>query len=271
MELYLGLRRRGFMRVATISTCWLPRRQHAIGLITGQARSGDRNGAGRDIAIPLHQCDDRRPDRFPRKRLQPEGPDQASANGFQIEAGVQVPAGTGAVRLSAGLWPDGKSRREIRCTALQIPTIWLTGNIPDLPTPFDETARVDLTAFAGFANGRSRPASRRSSSARLPANSTLTPAEHDAHHSHRSRNRPWPRSRDRGRRIEFDRPGRRTGAARRSWPAPTRCCRSCPTITSRCRPASRRTFGRSPIRRRCPSSCMTFLRERSANWPTTRW
>ena len=33
MELYLGLRRRGFMRVTTISTSWLPRRQHAIGLI----------------------------------------------------------------------------------------------------------------------------------------------------------------------------------------------------------------------------------------------
>ena len=35
-ELYLGLRRRGFMRVATISTGWIPRRQHAIGLIAGR-------------------------------------------------------------------------------------------------------------------------------------------------------------------------------------------------------------------------------------------
>ena len=33
MELYIGLKRRGFMRVATVSTCWIPRRQHAIGLI----------------------------------------------------------------------------------------------------------------------------------------------------------------------------------------------------------------------------------------------
>jgi hypothetical protein len=33
MELYLGLRRRGFMRVATISTSWLPRKQHTIGLL----------------------------------------------------------------------------------------------------------------------------------------------------------------------------------------------------------------------------------------------
>ena len=35
MELYLGLRRRGFMRAATISTMWMPRRQHAVGLLAG--------------------------------------------------------------------------------------------------------------------------------------------------------------------------------------------------------------------------------------------
>jgi len=39
MELYQGLRHRGFMRVTTISTSWLPRRQHAIGLLA------DRNSA----------------------------------------------------------------------------------------------------------------------------------------------------------------------------------------------------------------------------------
>jgi hypothetical protein len=36
MELYLALRRRGFIRVATTATCRIPRAQHAIGLITGQ-------------------------------------------------------------------------------------------------------------------------------------------------------------------------------------------------------------------------------------------
>jgi hypothetical protein len=36
MELYLALRRRGFLRVATTATCRLPRGQHAVGLITGQ-------------------------------------------------------------------------------------------------------------------------------------------------------------------------------------------------------------------------------------------
>ncbi len=33
MQLYLGLRRRGFIRLTTISTCWNPSRQHSIGLI----------------------------------------------------------------------------------------------------------------------------------------------------------------------------------------------------------------------------------------------
>ena len=36
LELYLALRRRGFIRVATTTTCRIPKRQHAIGLITGQ-------------------------------------------------------------------------------------------------------------------------------------------------------------------------------------------------------------------------------------------
>ena len=36
MELYLALRRRGFIRVATMATCRIPRAQHAVGLITGR-------------------------------------------------------------------------------------------------------------------------------------------------------------------------------------------------------------------------------------------
>jgi hypothetical protein len=35
MEMYLALRRRGFIRVATPETCRLPKGQHAVGLITG--------------------------------------------------------------------------------------------------------------------------------------------------------------------------------------------------------------------------------------------
>jgi hypothetical protein len=36
MELYLALRRRGFIRVATTATCRIPKAQHAVGLISGQ-------------------------------------------------------------------------------------------------------------------------------------------------------------------------------------------------------------------------------------------
>jgi hypothetical protein len=36
MELYLALRRRGIIRVATIATCRIARAQHAVGLIAGQ-------------------------------------------------------------------------------------------------------------------------------------------------------------------------------------------------------------------------------------------
>jgi len=35
LELYLALRRRGFVRVATTVTCRIPRSQHAVGLIAG--------------------------------------------------------------------------------------------------------------------------------------------------------------------------------------------------------------------------------------------
>jgi hypothetical protein len=35
LELYLALRRRGFIRVSTTATCRIPKRQHAVGLITG--------------------------------------------------------------------------------------------------------------------------------------------------------------------------------------------------------------------------------------------
>src|ERR1700738_1768851 len=36
LELYLALRRRGFIRVATTTTYRVPKGQHAVGLITGQ-------------------------------------------------------------------------------------------------------------------------------------------------------------------------------------------------------------------------------------------
>jgi hypothetical protein len=35
-EIYLALRRRGFIRIATTATCRIPRRQHTVGLIAGR-------------------------------------------------------------------------------------------------------------------------------------------------------------------------------------------------------------------------------------------
>ena len=45
MELHVGLKRRGFMRATPISTSWLPRRQHAIGLLA------DRSSAAIETAL----------------------------------------------------------------------------------------------------------------------------------------------------------------------------------------------------------------------------
>jgi len=61
------------------------------------------------------------------------------------------------------------------------PATWLAGYIPDLPTPFDERDRIDLTAFAKLCE--------RQIEAEVSAivvgetageASTLTPAEHDS-------------------------------------------------------------------------------------------
>src|SRR5579864_9192180 len=35
-------------------------------------------------------------------------------------------------------------------TSTANPATWLSGYIPDLPTPFDESGRIDLKAFAGL-------------------------------------------------------------------------------------------------------------------------
>ena len=40
LELYLALRRRGFIRAATTATCRIPKAQHAVGLIAGQNSLG---------------------------------------------------------------------------------------------------------------------------------------------------------------------------------------------------------------------------------------
>jgi hypothetical protein len=94
MELYLALRRRGFIRAATTTTCRIPRGQHAVGLIAGQSSPGT-------IEIALAQTSqflsgsaaiavliDSREGGFClkiRTRLEQMG--------FRIEAGVRCPQG----------------------------------------------------------------------------------------------------------------------------------------------------------------------------------
>jgi hypothetical protein len=94
LEMYLSLRRRGFFHVATTATCRIPRRQHAIGLITGQnslqavdatlAQISPFLSASAAIAVLI----DSRESGFSSKvrtRLE--------RIGFRIEAGVRCPQG----------------------------------------------------------------------------------------------------------------------------------------------------------------------------------
>jgi hypothetical protein len=94
MELYLALRRRGFIRVATPATCRVPRRQHAVGLIAGQNSLGATEAtlagispflcANAAVAVLI----DSRESGFSLKiRLRLE------QMGFQIEAGVRCQQG----------------------------------------------------------------------------------------------------------------------------------------------------------------------------------
>jgi hypothetical protein len=50
LELYLALRRRGFIRAATTATCRIPKAQHAVGLITGQNSPGAIEAALAEIS-----------------------------------------------------------------------------------------------------------------------------------------------------------------------------------------------------------------------------
>jgi hypothetical protein len=94
MEMYLALRRRGFIRVATPETCRVPKGQHAVGLITGRnslqaseaalARILPFLGASAAIAVLI----DSRESGFclkVRSRLEQMG--------FRIEAGVRCQQG----------------------------------------------------------------------------------------------------------------------------------------------------------------------------------
>jgi 4-hydroxy-tetrahydrodipicolinate synthase len=66
-------------------------------------------------------------------------------------------------------------------THLLKPATWLTGYLPDLPTPFDESDRIDLIAFAKLCERQIEAGVSAivvgETAGEFP---TLTPAEHDA-------------------------------------------------------------------------------------------
>jgi 4-hydroxy-tetrahydrodipicolinate synthase len=65
-------------------------------------------------------------------------------------------------------------------THLVKPVTWLAGYIPDLPTPFDESDRIDLTAFARLCERQIEAGVSAIVVAETTGEaSTLTPAEHD--------------------------------------------------------------------------------------------
>ena len=65
-------------------------------------------------------------------------------------------------------------------TVLAQPATWLTGYIPDLPTPFDEADRIDLAAFARLCERQIEAGVSAIVVGETTGEaSTLTPAEHD--------------------------------------------------------------------------------------------
>jgi hypothetical protein len=94
LELYVALRRRGFMRVATTKTCRIPKGQHAVGLITGHnslqaietALTGISQFLGASAAIAVMiDCHEAGAGLRIRGKLEQMG--------FRIEAGVRCQQG----------------------------------------------------------------------------------------------------------------------------------------------------------------------------------
>jgi hypothetical protein len=102
-------------------------------------------------------------------------------------------------------------------TALAHPASWLTGYIPDLPTPFDENGGIDLAVFAKLCERQIEAgvsaivvAETRGRGFHPGAGRTRQ------HRPRRRRDRAWPGPRYRRSGIELNQPGNRIDAASRS-------------------------------------------------------
>ena len=123
----------------------------------------------------------------------------------------------------------------------------LSGYAPALPTPFDDAGELDLPALERLCHRQVESGATAlvvcGTTGEAP---TLSRAEHDERCPSCRPRIAWPDTRDRGRRLEFDRPGDRVVAGCRSRRGPTPSCRWCPTTTSRRRRGWSRIFARSP-------------------------
>ena len=94
MRLYVALKRRGFIRVATPATCKVPRRQHSVGLIAGRNSPAAVEAALAEISpflgdcatIAILICS-------PEGGLGPKIRTKLQQMGFRIEAGVRCDQG----------------------------------------------------------------------------------------------------------------------------------------------------------------------------------
>ena len=115
MDLYLALRRRGFLRAATAATCRIPKGQHTVGLIAGHNSLQAIEAAlvelspflatSATVAVLIDSREIGAGLRDPRK---------AGANGLSDRSGGQVSGRFCAFRHPARLWPDGKGGVKFR-------------------------------------------------------------------------------------------------------------------------------------------------------------
>lgn len=104
MRLYVALKRRGFIRLATPATCNVPRKQHSVGLIAGEDSPATIEAALTQISPFLSDCAAIAIlIRSPEGGLGLKVRSKLQQMGFRIEAAVRCDQG----RLPAGTCPDG--------------------------------------------------------------------------------------------------------------------------------------------------------------------
>ena len=174
MELYLALRRRGFHPRRHHDDLPYSEAQHAVGLIAGQNAPAAIDAALTQISQFLSaSAAIADPDRFPRKRRLPESPQQAAADGLPDRGRCPMPGGPGAVSLSAGFLADGKRGVNSDDRSSQVPPSGSPATSPIFPPRSTKTIESIRRPWRGFANVKSRPAWRRSWSAKPPAKPRL--------------------------------------------------------------------------------------------------